>query len=59
MPAPQGVIVAARTTNKQSLKPQPEQPYPPGYAPVQTVRTTTLFSTCPAGRQAGRLAARG
>lgn len=42
-----GVIVAARTTNKQSLKPQPEQPYPPGYAPVQTVRTTTLFSTCP------------
>ena len=47
VPAPQGVIVAARTTNKQSLKPQPEQPYPPGYAPVQTVRTTTLFSTCP------------
>ena len=33
-PAPQGVIVAARTTNKQSLKPQPQQPYPPGYAPV-------------------------
>ncbi|HEV7774725.1 MAG TPA: hypothetical protein VGO48_15700 [Conexibacter sp.] len=49
VPAPQGVIAAARTTNKQSLKPQPEQPYPPGYAPVQTVRTTTLFSTCPAG----------
>jgi hypothetical protein len=49
-PAPQGgVIVAARTTNKQSLKPQPQQPYPPGYAPVLTVRTTTLFSTCPAG----------
>jgi hypothetical protein len=47
VPAPQGVIAAARTTNKQSLKPQPEQPYPPGYAPVQTVRTTTLFSTCP------------
>src|SRR5215212_1760724 len=47
-PAPQGVIVAARTTNKQSLKPQPQQPYPPGYVPVQTVRTTTLFSTCPA-----------
>jgi hypothetical protein len=47
VPAPQGVIVAARTTNKQSLKPQPEQPYPPGYARVQTVRTTTLFSTCP------------
>lgn len=45
-----GVIVAARTTNKQSLKPQPEQPYPPGYVPVQTVRTTTLFSTCPAGQ---------
>ena len=41
------MIVAARTTNKQSLKPQPEQPYPPGYAPVQTVRTTTLFATCP------------
>ncbi len=47
VPAPQGVISAARTTNKQSLKPQPEQPYPPGYEPVQTVRTTTLFSTCP------------
>jgi hypothetical protein len=47
VPAPQGVIAAARTTNKLSLKPQPEQPYPPGYAPVQTVRTTTLFSTCP------------
>lgn len=47
VPEPRGVIVAARTTNKQSLKPQPEQPYPPGYAPVQTVRTTTLFSTCP------------
>jgi len=47
VPAPEGVIAAARTTNKQSLKPQPEQPYPPGYAPVQTVRTTTLFSTCP------------
>jgi hypothetical protein len=46
VPAPQGVISAARTTNKQSLKPQPEQPYPPGYGPVQTVRTTTLFSTC-------------
>lgn len=46
VPAPQGVIVAARTTNKQSLKPQPQQPYPPGYAPVRTVRTTTLFSTC-------------
>jgi hypothetical protein len=49
VPAPRGVISAARTTNKQTLKPQPEQPYPPGYAPVQTVRTTTLFSTCPAG----------
>jgi hypothetical protein len=48
VPAPQGVIVAARTTNKQTLKPQPQQPYPPGYAPVQTVRTTTLFSTCSA-----------
>ncbi|HKG39491.1 MAG TPA: hypothetical protein VKB25_10925 [Conexibacter sp.] len=48
-PDPRGMIVAARTTNKQSLKPQPQQPYPPGYAPVQTVRTTTLFSTCPAG----------
>lgn len=47
VPDPRGVIVAARTTNKQSLKPQPEQPYPPGYAPVTTVRTTTLFSTCP------------
>jgi hypothetical protein len=47
VPAPQGVIVAARTTNKRSLKPQPEQPYPPGYALEQTVRTTTLFSTCP------------
>jgi hypothetical protein len=49
VPPPQGdgVIIAARTTNKRSLKPQPEQPYPPGYLPVQTVRTTTLFSTCP------------
>lgn len=46
VPAPQGVIVAARTTNKQTLKPQPQQPYPPGYAPVATARTTTLFSTC-------------
>ena len=46
-PAPQGIVIAARTTNKQSLKPQPEQPYPPGYSAVQTVRTTTLFSTCP------------
>jgi hypothetical protein len=54
-PVAPGVIVAARTTNKQSLKPQPEQPYPPGYEPVQTVRTTTLFSTCPttAGAEAG------
>jgi hypothetical protein len=43
-----GVIVAARTTNKPSLKPQPEQPYPPGYESVATHRTTTLFSTCPA-----------
>lgn len=49
VPEPRGVIVAARTTNKQSLKPQPQQPYPPGYVPVTTVRTTTLFSTCPAG----------
>lgn len=47
-PAPQGVIVAARTTNKQSLKPQPQQPYPPGYELRHTARTTTLFSTCPA-----------
>jgi hypothetical protein len=46
VPAPRGVIVAARTTNKQTLKPQPEQPYPPGYEPVATARTTTLFSTC-------------
>jgi len=55
VPAPQGIIVAARTTNKQSLKPQPEQPYPPGYASVQTVRTTTLFSSChaSAGAEAG------
>jgi uncharacterized membrane protein YvlD (DUF360 family) len=43
-----GVIVAARTTNKPTLVPQPEQPYPPGYAPVATHRTTTLYSTCPA-----------
>ncbi len=47
VPEPRGVIVAARTTNKQTLKPQPEQPYPPGYQPVATARTTTLFSTCP------------
>lgn len=50
VPAPQGVIVAARTTNKQSLKPQPQQPYPPGYELRHTARTTTLFSTCPEGR---------
>jgi uncharacterized membrane protein YvlD (DUF360 family) len=49
VPAPRGEIVAARTTNKQSLKPQPQQPYPPGYAPVARARTTTLFSTCPRG----------
>lgn len=48
VPAPQGVIVAARTTNKRTLVPQPEQPYPPGYRPVARYRTTTLFSTCPA-----------
>ncbi len=48
VPAPRGELVAARTTNKQSLKPQPQQPYPPGYAPVAAVRTTTLFSTCKA-----------
>jgi MFS family permease len=47
-PTPQGVIVAARTTNNRRLIPQPQQPYPPGYKPVATVRTTTLFSTCPA-----------
>ena len=47
VPEPRGVIVAARTTNKQTLKPQPEQPYPPGYEPVAVARTTTLFSTCP------------
>ncbi|HEX5147358.1 MAG TPA: hypothetical protein VFV85_10055 [Conexibacter sp.] len=47
VPAPRGELVAARTTNKQSLKPQPQAPYPPGYAPVAAVRTTTLFSTCP------------
>jgi hypothetical protein len=46
-PEARGVIVAARTTNKQTLKPQPEQPYPPGYVPVAVARTTTLFSTCP------------
>jgi hypothetical protein len=46
-PEGDGVIVAARTTNKPTLKPQPEQPYPPGYERVATVRTTTLFSTCP------------
>jgi len=49
VPAPRGEIVAARTTNKQSLKPQPQQPYPPGYKPLVSVRTTTLFSTCPGG----------
>jgi MFS family permease len=50
VPAPQGELVAARTTNKQSLKPQPQQPYPPGYKPVARARTTTLFSTCPVRR---------
>jgi hypothetical protein len=49
VPTPQGVISAARTTNKPTLRPQPEQPYPPGYERVATVRTTTLFSTCPGG----------
>jgi hypothetical protein len=52
-PAPQGEIVAARTTNNPRLIPQPQQPYPPGYAPVAAVRTTTLFSTC-AASGAGR-----
>ena len=47
VPEPRGVIVAARTTNKPSLKPQPEQPYPPGYELVATQRSTTLYSTCP------------
>jgi hypothetical protein len=55
VPAPRGEVVAARTTNKPSLAPQPQQPYPPGYEAVATVRTTTLFSTCPAklGAEAG------
>lgn len=47
VPETRGVIVAARTTNKPTLKPQPEQPYPPGYEVVAVQRTTTLFSTCP------------
>jgi hypothetical protein len=45
-PAPRGVIVAARTTNARGLKPQPPQPYPPGYRTVAAVRSTTLYSTC-------------
>ncbi|HZV74421.1 MAG TPA: hypothetical protein VFF79_11955 [Conexibacter sp.] len=58
VPAPHGVIVAARTTNNEGLEPQPPQPYPPGYAPIATVRTTTVFSTCtptrpPAGAAPG------
>jgi hypothetical protein len=47
-PEAPGVIVAARTTNKPTLKPQPEQPYPAGYKRVAMHRTTTLFSTCSA-----------
>lgn len=45
-PAPRGAIVAARTTNKASLVPQPPKPYPPGYARIAAVRTTTLYATC-------------
>ncbi len=45
-PTPDGVIVAARTTNNPRLVPQPQQPYPPGYERLATVRTTTLFTTC-------------
>ncbi len=45
-PVPRGAVVAARTTNKSSLVPQPPKPYPPGYAPIATVRTTTLYATC-------------
>jgi hypothetical protein len=47
-PQPQGVVVAARTTNNPRLTPQPPRPYPPGYARVAVARTTSVFSTCPA-----------
>lgn len=47
-PELEGVISASRTTNKPSLVPLPEPPYPPGYERVVTVRTTTLYSTCAA-----------
>ncbi|MGB2711124.1 MAG: hypothetical protein WBC33_06370 [Conexibacter sp.] len=48
VPTEPGVISASRTTNNPRLKPLPEPPYPPGYARVVTVRTTSLFTTCAA-----------
>jgi len=58
-PQPSGAIVAARTTNKATLVPQPAKPYPPGYARIATVRTTTLYATCnPSAPASGRSAAR-
>jgi hypothetical protein len=56
VPAPRGTVVAARTTNNPRLVPQPPKPYPPGYAPAATVRTTTLYSTCPPRTGAARRA---
>jgi len=45
-PQPRGAVVAARTTNDPGLRPQPPQPYPPGYRRLATVRTTALYATC-------------
>ncbi|HXE44572.1 MAG TPA: hypothetical protein VN635_05180 [Conexibacter sp.] len=54
VPAPRGTVVAARTTNNPRLVPQPPKPYPPGYAAAVTVRSTTLWSTCPLRTGAAR-----
>ncbi len=53
-PQPRGAVVAARTTNDPGLRPQPPQPYPPGYRRIATVRTTTLYATCTPTAPAGR-----
>jgi hypothetical protein len=47
-PTPQGVIVRQRSTNNPRARADPTPPYPPGYVRVARVRTTALYSTCPA-----------
>jgi MFS family permease len=45
-PAPRGVVSRSRSTGRAPFA--PPLPYPPGYRQVAHVRTTTLYSTCPA-----------